>query len=384
MQVDPAYQALKLGQAPAIDSFPRAYSACLDLGTLPQNDGTTKDEKKCSLDLLPYTDNYDSAASAVLTANNPDTANWDPTILGPDGTDGWWTKNGIEPINSIWMWGVSGTSYLAAYGVISAQLCPDESGSNCVSPTISSLTTAVNAAKPDSAGLLQVDPASPGTGGYPLTQIVYAAVPTNQSAAALNDYADLIAEAAGAGQTPGATPGDLPSGYLPLTSSLVSQAQAVVTQLRSLASPSPSPSTSASASPTVTSSSAASTSDTQSPATTATTAGSSTGGTGTAGTTGGATPAATAPAAQATSPVSGLATVPVSSSHSAAGAAATSGSPVISLPPEQAAAGTTPQQAVGAIRWVLIGVAVAGGGFAGGGALLRSSGLPPWLRRRLE
>src|SRR5262249_45664618 len=30
--VNPDYKALKLGRSPAIDSFPRAYSGCLDLG----------------------------------------------------------------------------------------------------------------------------------------------------------------------------------------------------------------------------------------------------------------------------------------------------------------------------------------------------------------
>jgi hypothetical protein len=62
--------------------------------------------------------------------------------------------------------------------------------------------------------------------------------------------------------------------------------------------------------------------------------------------------------------------------------ATASGGPVISLPPAQAEAGTTPPQPVGSIRWALIGVAIAGGVFAGGGVWLRSEGKPPWLRRR--
>jgi hypothetical protein len=54
---------------------------------------------------------------------------------------------------------------------------------------------------------------------------------------------------------------------------------------------------------------------------------------------------------------------------------------VTSLPPNQAAAGTTPQQPVGSIRWVLLGLALVGGVFAGGGTLLRSGGITPWRRR---
>jgi hypothetical protein len=78
-----------------------------------------------------------------------------------------------------------------------------------------------------------------------------------------------------------------------------------------------------------------------------------------------------------------------SSTHPAValGGSATPGGPVISLPPDQnqaAAAGTTPSQAVGPIRWALIAIAVVGGAFAGGGTLLRSGGLwtPAWRRRR--
>lgn len=379
MVVNPDYQALKVGTPPALDSYPRAYSKCLDLGK--SSDTPPKEMTRCTLDLIPYTDNFDSAGNAVLTANNPDESGpWNTTATAPDGSLGWWQKAGIEALGQIFMWAAIGTPDSAAYGLIPAQLC-DSSGGTCVGPSTASVTAAVSAATPDSSGLLHVDPAHPGTGGYPLTYIIYAAVPTNQSAAALNDYADLIAYAAGTGQTPGAAPGDLPPGYLPLPSSLASQAQAVVTKLRGLASPSPSPSPSSTGS----SSPAGSPSSTQSPATTATTASS---GSGTPASTGGATPTpapVTTPThALVTTPVSALAKIPVPSSPHPTGAYSGPGGPVISLPPTQAAAGTTPPQAVGAIRWALIGVAIAGGVLAGGGALLRSGWTPSWRRRWLE
>jgi hypothetical protein len=62
----------------------------------------------------------------------------------------------------------------------------------------------------------------------------------------------------------------------------------------------------------------------------------------------------------------------------------TPGGPVISLPQAQVAAGTTPQQAVGAFRYVLISVAILGAGFFGVGAVLRSGGLAIFRRRRLQ
>ena len=407
MAIDPDYQTLNLGTNPLIDSFPRAYSGFLsvcepDSSSAPPSPSPSPSPSasptcpagqrtvtKHTLDLLPYTDNYDSASSTVLSATNSDATTWDAQAVAPDGTLGWWDKVGVEPVGQIWMWAADDTPDLAAYGLIPAQLCND-AGTSCVSPTTAAVTAAVTAATPDSSGLLQVNPASPGPGGYPLTDIIYAAVPTNQSAAALTDYANLIAYAVGSGQTPGAAAGNLPPGYLPLPSNLVSQAQAVVTQLQALASPSPSPSASASSS-----SSSAQPQDTGALVTSGTTAGSSSTPAETAGVTPTPTPAATpapAPAAtptQALAATSSLAKIPVTSSSSyravALSSPTTPGGPVISLPQAQVAAGTTPQQAVGAFRWVLIGIAIVGGGFAGGGTILRSGGggLLLWRRRKL-
>ena len=47
-------------------------------------------------------------------------------------------------------------------------------------------------AKPDRAGLLRVDPGAPGSGGYPLVQVAYAAVRTTSEPDALTDYGNFI------------------------------------------------------------------------------------------------------------------------------------------------------------------------------------------------
>ncbi len=325
---DPDYTALRPGTPPALDSFPRAYSGCLDLGlsvSLP-----VKEEKKCSLDLLPYVNNYNQAAADIVAGNDPTVGGWDANAIAPDGTSGWWDSVGQEPVGEIFVWGISDTPDLAAYGLIDAELCSD-SGTDCVGPSTASLTTALDAAQPDSTGLLEVNPADPGAGGYPLTQVTYAAVPTNQSAAELNDYADLIAYAAGAGQTAGVAPGDLPPGYLPLPANLKAQAMTVVAKLRSDAGDS---------------------------------TGSSTGGTshGSGGTTGASS--------SSSAPGSGTAISPGSSS-----------SPGITPPGAELAATTTPGQPVGAIRWALLAVVIAGAACAVGGTVLRSAGVARWLRR---
>lgn len=354
---DPDYEKLMLGKAPAIDSFPRAYAACLDLGEFtPPPPQPPKEVKRCTLDLLPYTDNYDSAGSSVLLANNPTRGNWDPGELAPDGSDGYFAKNGIQPVGQIFIWGISDTPDLAAYGLIDAQMCND-AGTACVAPSTASVTTALNSATKDSAGLLQVNPARPGNGGYPLVQVTYAAVPTNQSAAALNDYADLIAYAAGQGQTPGVEAGDLPPGYLPLPANLKIQAQAVVARLRAIArptpprSPSPTPPRSHSPAPPPTSGSSP-----PSP--------------------GSATPPSTNPQPSSSQPGASP-----SQPNPTPGATASTPGLAISPPSAQLAGTTTPRQGVGGIRWVLLAVVLAGAVSAALGAVLRYARVPRWLNR---
>jgi hypothetical protein len=288
--------------------------------------------------LLPYTNSYDQAASSALTANNPTTGQWSDVAIAPDGSTGWWQKTGAEPLGQIFIWGISDTPDLAAYGLIDAQLC-NNTGAGCVAPSTASVTAALNSATKDSAGLLIVDPAKAGKGGYPLVQVTYAAVPTNQRAAALNDYAALIAYATGAGQTPGVAPGDLPPGYLPLPASLRAQAQAAVARLRAIANPSPSPSHSHSATP----------SPTPSGSTSPTSASSQPGG------------SATQPA-----PTPGI----VSSLGY-----------VTSPPTAQLAATNTPGKSVGTIRWVLLAVLLAGAACAAIGGALRYARAPRWLHR---
>jgi hypothetical protein len=332
---DPDYTALQLGTAPAIDSFPRAYSNCLNAGTDPTTD---KEITRCSLDLLPYVNNYDQAAANIVVGYNPVITIWDSQALAPDGSNGWWDVQPPEPIGARWLWGISDTADLAAYGLIDAQLCSD-SGSGCVGPSTASLTTALDSATPDSAGLLQVNPASPGDGGYPLTQVVYAAVATNQSAADLSADADLIAYAAGAGQTPGAASGELPPGYLPMPASLQAQATAVVATLRADAS-----------------------------AATGTSSGSSSGSsTGSSSGSGGHASAGVSPSAGGQlTPTSGT------SSPSAF---------IVSRPSAVLASTRTPRQPVGPVRWALLVVVITGAACAAGGTVLRSANPARWLRR---
>jgi hypothetical protein len=389
--VDPFYESQQLGKPPGIDSMPRSFPTCLDLGSTPSGE----EAKRCSTDELPYVFDFDSASAAVLSGN-PLTfsGQWDPNATAPDGSSGYWGKNPAEPPGSTFEWAVDATPYTAAYGIVPAQLCSD-SGSNCIGPTVASVTAAVNNAKPDSDGLLEVNPAKTGAGAYPLTEIMYAAVRTDMPAQALTDYASFISFAADQGQAPGQAGGDLPAGYLPLPASLKAQANAVVAQLRQIAAGGPPPTKT----PTGNSSSSSS-----SPAGGPSTGAGPNGGGGTnpGGTNPGGTQPSTAPNSPASSvtPNSVAGTSPASSSCPTPTAASTptastvtstaaptatastcAPGPVIAPPTIQLAAGNTPGQPVGPIRQVLVVVVIVGIAGAGGGILLRRGRLPRWPGR---
>jgi hypothetical protein len=185
-------------------------------------------------DVLPYVEDLEDSATHIRSANNPLGAAWDALKPAPDGQTGWWAGSGIEPAGRIFLWGVTGSADLASQGLVPADLC-NADGTTCVAPDTGSVSAALGAAAPDATGLLHVDPAAPGAGAYPLINVTYAAVRTDQDAAALNDYAALVELAAGPGQTPGDGPGQLPRGFLPLPTSLLQQARAGAALLRNLA-----------------------------------------------------------------------------------------------------------------------------------------------------
>jgi hypothetical protein len=354
---DPFFVKAKLGKSPATDNFPQLYPGYVTCGEIPSvksQCGSKSDAKLNSQYLLPVPDDFDDAASSVLSAvdKSATASSFSALAIAPDGTDGWWQTVGFEPPGTRFMWALSDTPDIAAYGLVAANLC-DASGSNCAGPSIDSVTKALDSATPDSQGLLQVNPAKAPAGGYPLVDVVYAAVPTNQSAGALNDYADLIQYAAGQGQTPGSAPGDLPPGYLPLPASLQAKAQAVVRQIRALATPVPTQSTS-----------------TQSVSPTSTSTTTSQGSTPTSGTTPGPTVGSSA-APTSTGSVTGV---------TASGSPTPQG-PVIVPPTAQLAGGTTAPTDVGEIRWALIAVLIIGAAGALAGTLLRSGRVPRWIRR---
>jgi hypothetical protein len=103
-----------------------------------------------------------------------------------------------------------------------------------VRPTNADMLAALQGATKED-GTEQVNPSSTNKKAYPLTMVIYAAVPTSGTphakAAAIARFLDY---AAGAGQAPGLQPGQLPPGFAPLPASMRAQtrkdAQAVLHQ----------------------------------------------------------------------------------------------------------------------------------------------------------
>jgi hypothetical protein len=90
-----------------------------------------------------------------------------------------------------------------------------------VRPSNAHMAAALSHMSSDGSGTLQVDLANKDPKAYPLTMVIYAMAPTSglshAKAAAIARFLDF---AAGAGQTPGVQPGQLPAGYLPLPASM--------------------------------------------------------------------------------------------------------------------------------------------------------------------
>lgn len=196
-------------------------------------------------------------------------------------------------------------------------------------------------------GVLDADPGLKTPGAYPLATVTYAAASVGQDAAARKDYATMLRYVAGPGQTTGIGPGLLPPGYAPLPAALRDQTLTAASELVTgvvPASPGGSGGGSDGASGGGSGLSGGS-------------GGGPGGGTGTAGATAGGTAGATP-----------------SSSRSASPAALKNGSGGPSNGTPVAKTGITPGAVLGAVRWVLLIVLIAGIAASLGGPLLMRAG----------
>ncbi|MFJ3774225.1 hypothetical protein ACIPX0_21265 [Streptomyces sp. NPDC090075] len=225
---------------------------------------------------------------------------------------------------------------------LGAAALPNADG-DYVTPTDASLLKAV-AEMPDSdvAGVKTSDPAKMRDGAYPLTAVVYAASSLDQAEDARQDYAKVMRYAAGAGQTQGAAKGELPYGYAPLPAAMRTQAEQAADRLEKGVT-----------------------------AADGSSGGTSSGGDDLSGTGGGG--------AAGGGVTGGSGDGSAGTSGGAAGGAGASGTPRPSTTPSETdpakqnvaqSGGYTPSEVLGLIRWVLLGVLVAGGAAALSGPVM--------------
>ncbi|WP_226025650.1 hypothetical protein [Streptomyces hyderabadensis] len=323
-----------------LDYFPKADLTATDVPCSPAGAGQSM--KRTGLEVVPYALDMHEAAVKVRRGDigsvyecvvDLNTAKW----------------SGVErpsPVDQRQL-GVLDVVNAERYQLSSAAL-PNADG-QYVKPTEASLLQAV-ARMPESAvaGVRTPDPARMTDGAYPLTAVVYAAARLDQAEDARRDYARVLRYAAGEGQRQGTASGELPYGYAPLPTALREQARKAAEQLEKGA---PDPEA-----------------DSGGPEAQGA-AGAGPGGAGGPG--GGPGGGAGAGGAAAGAPGGGPAgTGAGGGADPDASAAARTADPTETDPAKQNVAksgGITPAEALGLIRWVLLGVLIVGGvaGLAG-------------------
>lgn len=335
MEVNPEYTAAGV-ITEDLDYFPMTDLTATEVPCSPADSGLTM--KRTGLEVVPYALDLHEAALKVRRGTLGSVYECTVTVNQAS-----WTKTERPTPVELRQYGIVDLASAARYQLNTAAL-PNADG-EFVRPTEASLLKAV-AAMPDSevAGVKTSDPGEMTDGAYPLTAVVYAAAPLDQAADARKDYAEVIRYAAGDGQTQGTASGQLPAGYAPLPAALRAQAVAAADQLeKGVVETEESASSGTGGSDGATS-------------------GGGAGGSGSVADAGAGSGGATGGDAAGTDP--GGASGPGAADVSPVAA------PTETDPAKQNVAqsgGVTPAEVLGLIRWVLLGVLIAGGvaGLAG-------------------
>jgi hypothetical protein len=289
-----------------------------------------------ALAVNPYGGDLHDDATRVRKANNTGASALNLTAVPPK------FDQSPQTPGQFFALGLTDAATAARYRLGTAELL--NADGQYVAPTAAALTKAVAGMTTGPVpGVLNADPGLKTPDAYPLTAVTYAAASTGLDAASRTDFATLIRYAVGPGQQSGIGNGLLPPGYTPLTTTLREQALSAASALVAGAPKTPPPGGAAAGTTGGTSSGGSSGGGS---------GGTSAGGTGglTGGGTGGAVPGTTTGG----TPSSGKPTTPA--------AAAAAGGPSATPSTHNVAqtGGTTPGALLGAVRWVLLIVLIAG------------------------
>ncbi|MBK3580201.1 hypothetical protein JHN63_41725 [Streptomyces sp. MBT65] len=337
MKVNPAYEGGVISDS--LDFFPKA-----DIAPTTTNCGgssTPVTTTYTGLDVVPYVNDMHDGALKVRRGDIG--TSFDCTVV--DGLPKMTLVGRPIPTKQR-QFGVVDNASAVRYQLGAAALA--NADGEYVLPTDESLLKAV-ADMPDSdvAGVKSSDPTRMKDGAYPLTAVVYAAASLDQAEDARLDYAKVMRYAAGDGQTQGTAKGRLPYGYAPLPTALRAQAKQAADRLEKGVPDADESSSGTSG------------------------GGDDVSGTGSGGSAAGGTDGGTTGA---------TGTGSTGTSSAGADASATprpSAGPTETDPAKQNVAqsgGYTPSDVLGTVRWVLLGVLVAGGAAAlAGPVMLRFS-----------
>jgi hypothetical protein len=237
---NPSYQFNTSGAtfgSPTPESFPKSDTYCESLSGEDEppivtntGSGQTKQTARplCILDWSPYATSMKAAAQDAAEANDQAKTTYSPTATSADAA---WGSNGPQAPGTYVIMTVTDSASADLYGLQAASLSrsgDDSSSPTFITPDTSSILAGEQAmTKSAVSGVLQTNVSTNASGAYPLTMLTYAATtPETLSSSDRSKYASFIRYAVQAGQVNGQQPGQLPAGYVPLPTSLQSQALA--------------------------------------------------------------------------------------------------------------------------------------------------------------
>jgi hypothetical protein len=221
-----------------LDTFLKDDGSLLPYVTSQVN-GTTRFD---SIQFAPYAQDYLSAARQAFRGDPNSKTFWDATKLQDDGSQGAWVSAGVQDAGARFMIAVTDSANAARYGLTTAAITP-ANATAAVASTPAAMEAALAALVPTTLdSVLQVDPAKVGAGAYPLTMVTYAGVNlTKSTSTSRQTIANMLQQVATTGQVSGSAIGELPVGYLPLSTALQNQAKAAAAAILTWSAPSPTP-----------------------------------------------------------------------------------------------------------------------------------------------
>lgn len=222
-----------------LDMFPKDDESLVPLRIVPVAQGGAGEKSRFdSIQFSPYTDNLLTAARQAFRANPNSKTVWDGTKLNAAGESGDWVSSGTQLPGAKFMIAITDSPSAGRYGLSTAAIEVPNS-SSLVKPDIAGMTSALSALQATSLdSVKQIDPSKVPVGGYPMTMVTYAGVNVSKaSTTARTTIASMINQISSSGQVTGTAVGELPAGYLPLTTGLQAQANTAALAIQAYFAP---------------------------------------------------------------------------------------------------------------------------------------------------